>query len=124
MNKDTLWYNSPHDEFEYFQIIKLTIYCSFRFKSFPFESHQCDVTFFTIDDVVDDLLMEPSKVGFNNKHVKHGQGLINLPESRLPFDISLESLEPFTINFDGYIHSSAGMRIHFVRNDEKIMEFS
>ena len=48
---------------------------------------------------------------------KREQGLLNLPQSRLPFDISLESLEPVMITLDGTDLSTAGMRLHFVRND-------
>ena len=117
LNKDTLWYNSYNYKFDYIQMIKLTIYCSFKFKSFPFDSHQCDVTFFTIDDYAEQLQMKPSEVGYESKNVKYGQGLIHFPQSRLPFDISLESLKPFNISIDGSEHSSAGMRLHFARND-------
>ena len=117
LNKDTLWYNSDLNEFEYVQMIKLTIYCSFKFKSFPFESHHCDVIFFSIDQPIEDLQMNSSIVGFKEKNKKREQGLLNLPQSRLPFDISLESLEPVMITLDGTDLSTAGMRLHFVRND-------
>ena len=61
--------------------------------------------------------MVSSEVGFESKLVKYGKGLIKLPQSRLPFDISLESLEPFNLTFDDSNHSTAGMRLHFIRND-------
>ena len=98
-------------------MIKLTVYCSFNFESFPFDSHQCDTTFFAIDNLFDTLQIESPEVGFESKLVKYGQGLIQLPQSRLPFDIFLESLETFVLSINGFNHSSAGMRLHFVRND-------
>ena len=32
------------DRMEYFQSLKTTIYCSFDFKHFPFDSHKCDLS--------------------------------------------------------------------------------
>ena len=50
-NKDSLWFQQPNSV-EYSQVLKATIYCTFNFESFPFDTHYCDLTFFTIDDSV------------------------------------------------------------------------
>ena len=62
------------------------------------------------------LQMIPTEVGFKSQNLKIGQGFLLLNQTRLPFDISMESLEPFFISFDGYNFSSAGLRLSFRRN--------
>ena len=47
----------------------------------------------------------------------YGEGVLLLNQSRLPFDIYLESLTPFNISRIGYVYSQAGMRIHLRRNN-------
>ena len=50
-------------------------------------------------------------------HCRHGEGKIDFNQHRLPFDISMESLEPFMVVDDDYNYSSAGMRLFFTRNE-------
>ena len=38
---DYHWFNLPH-HLEFKQNIQVTIYCSFDFHDFPFDSHHCD----------------------------------------------------------------------------------
>merc|ERR1712051_171217 len=56
-------------------------------------------------------------IDHENRSVRHHDGLLHMRQSRLPFDISLESLEPFEYVQRGLTFSYAGMRIHFTRND-------
>ena len=49
--------------------------------------------------------------------MSYGEGRLLLNQSRLPFDISLESLKPFLFSRIGYNFSHTGMRIHLSRND-------
>ena len=39
-----------------------------------------------------------------------------MKQSRLPFEITLESLEIFKVEEDGYNYTHAGMKINFTRN--------
>ena len=48
---------------------------------------------------------------------RYGEGKIDFNQHRLPFDISIESLEPFMVVDDDYNYSSAGMRLFFTRNE-------
>ena len=41
---DYFWFLYPH-YFEYQQALKVVIYCTFDFTSFPFDSHVCDLNF-------------------------------------------------------------------------------
>ena len=49
--------------------------------------------------------------------MSHHDGLLQMRQSRLPFDIALKSLEPFEYVQRGLSFSYVGMRIHFTRND-------
>ena len=44
IDNDFFWIKYPH-LIEYQQALKVTIYCSFDFKTFPFDSHNCDFNF-------------------------------------------------------------------------------
>ena len=55
-------------------------------------------------------------ISYQNQEIQYGEGLLQLNQSRLPFDISLESLKPFLKPEMGYDYSFAGMRIHLARN--------
>ena len=65
--------------------------------------------------------MIPTEVGFKSQNLKIGEGFLLLNQTRLPFDISMESLEPFFISFDGYNFSSAGLRFTFKRNSRSLL---
>ena len=55
-------------------------------------------------------------IRYKNKQTKYGEGVLNIKQARLPFDIALESLKPFGVVSSGHNYSSTGMRIHFTRN--------
>ena len=55
-------------------------------------------------------------IRYKNKQTKYGEGVLNIKQARLPFDIALESLKPFGVLSSGHNYSSTGMRIHFTRN--------
>ena len=67
------------------------------------------------------LQMIPTEVGFKSQNLEIGEGFLLLNQTRLPFDISMESLEPFFISFDGYNFSSAGLRFTFRRNSRSLL---
>ena len=43
-DSDYFWFQTPHN-FEYQQEQKPTIYCSFDFQTYPFDTHYCDFKF-------------------------------------------------------------------------------
>ena len=55
-------------------------------------------------------------IRYKNKQTKYEEGVLNIKQARLPFDIALESLKPFSVLSSGHNYSSTGMRIHFTRN--------
>ena len=117
IDKDYFWYFHPENMMEYQQSLKVTIYCSMDFKHFPFDSHTCDLNFGASGITINALKMNATTMNYKNQSVKYNEGLLHMKQSRLPFDISLESLEPFEYVQGGYKYSYAGMSLHLTRND-------
>ena len=117
IDKDYFWYFHTDNMMEYQQSLKVKIYCSIDFKHFPFDSHNCDLNFGASGITINALKMIATTMNYKNQSVKYNEGLLHMKQSRLPFDISLESLEPFEYVQGGYKYSYAGMRLHFTRND-------
>ena len=117
IDKNYFWYNHPDNMMEYQQSLKVTIYCSMDFKHFPFDYHTCDFNFGASGIFIYVLKMNATKIYYKNQSVSHDEGLLHMKQTRLPFDIALESLESFE-NIEGeYKYSYAGIRIHLTRND-------
>ena len=88
-DKEFFWFKYPNT-FEYHQSLKVTIYCSFNFKSFPFDSHHCDLTLIDIDNEHTALIFNSITLNYKNNHTKFGNGLLKMDQSCLPCDIFLE----------------------------------
>ena len=106
---------------EYQQSLKVTIYCSINFKHFPFDYHNCDLNFGASGITINALKMSTTAMNYKNQSVSHDEGLLHMKQSRLPFDISLESLESFVYVQRGYPFSYTAMRLHLTRNDFGIL---
>ena len=117
IDKDYFWYFHPENMMEYQQSLKVTIYCSMDFKHFPFDSHNCDLNFGASGITNNALKMDPTTINYKNQSVNYNEGLLSVKQSCLPFDISLESLEPFEYIQGGMKYSYAGIRLHLTRND-------
>ena len=117
IDKDYFWYFHTDNMMEYQQSLKVKIYCSIDFKHFPFDSHNCDLNFGASGITINALKMSATTMNYKNLSVSHDEGLLRMKQSRLPFDISLESLKPFEYIQGGMRYSYAGMRLHLTRND-------
>ena len=117
IDKDYFWYFHPDNKMEYQQSLKVIIYCSMDFNHFPFDHHNCDLNFGSAENSIDLLKMNATTIDYKNKSLSYGEGLLHMKQSRLPFDIALESLESFEYIQGGYKLSYAGMRIYLTRND-------
>ena len=116
IDNDFFWLKYPH-HLEYQQSLQVTIYCSFDFKTFPFDYHNCDFNFGSVGNGMEKILLDSSKVRYKKQFVLFGQGLLRLDDTGLPFDVSIESLEPFDHFQAGFNYSFTGMRIHLSRNE-------
>ena len=114
-DSDYFWFNLPH-QLEIQQTFKVTIYCSFDFSYFPFDSHYCDFTHGSSKLSNNYLYLSHAWIRYGLKVAKHVKKPIHVEQSHLPFDIILESKETFTVFEAGFNYSFAGMGIHLKRN--------
>lgn len=115
-DSDYFWFHYPHS-LEYQQSLKVTIYCTFDFSSYPFDSQICDFVYGSVSTPSKKLNLKPAAINFKNSLTKYGQTDLNIKQSRLPFEIKVASLESFEKFENGYNYSSAGMKIYLTRND-------
>ena len=116
-DKDYFWYFHPENMMEYQQSLKVTIYCSIDFNHFPFDYHICDLNYGASGNEAHVLKLNAPMIDHKNQSVSHHDGLLHMRQSIIPFDIALESLEPFEYVQRGLNYSYAGMRLHLTRND-------
>ena len=69
IDADYFWLLYPN-KLEYHQSMKTTIYCSFKFKNYPFESQVCDLKFGSIEYYFKNLQMNSTKIEYRSQHVK------------------------------------------------------
>ena len=113
---DFYYYEHPNT-FEYQQALKITIYCTFEFTTFPFDSHICDFNFGSSNSFIYVMVLDQPWIRFRNQRVIYGEGKLLINQSRLPFDIYLESMDPFEHTEAGYNYSYSKMKIYMNRND-------
>ena len=89
--------------------MKVTIYCHFNFKTFPFDSQTCDLKFGPVGIFFENLQL-------NSTIIDHEKGQLSIDDSSLPFDFSLQSLESPVIEIRGNKFSYAGIRFDISRS--------
>ena len=87
----------------------------------PFDYHTCDLNFGASGNEAHVLKLNAPMIDHKNQSVSHHDGLLHMRQYRLPFDIALESLEPFEYVQRGLNYSYTGMRLHLTRNDIGIL---
>lgn len=112
---DYFWFQVPH-HLEYEETLKVTIFCSFDFAHFPFDSHFCDFQFGLNGNAERSSKLSPTQIKAQKSQTRFGQEPIYFSNSRLPFDMQLSGIEPYSITSSGYNYSHAGMRVYFERN--------
>ena len=65
------WFKHPH-YLEYHETLKVTVYCSFDFGNFPFDSHACHFNFGASDNADYNLNLLPSTILHHDKSTKLG----------------------------------------------------
>ena len=113
---DYHWFNYPH-HLEFKQNIQVTIFCSFDFHDFPFDSHVCDFKIGSSGVSIYYLRLLPFEIHSGDIISNGYEPILIKQESHLPFELNVESLPSFEIIIDGYNYSHAGMRLHLRRDD-------
>ena len=102
--------------FEFQQALKVEIYCTFDFTSFPFDAHECDFKYGASSSYSTSLILNEAWVRYKDEKREFGEGPLNFNRSRLPFKISLESLKQFEFSQAGFKYSFVGMSMTLTRN--------
>ena len=114
---DYFWFYNTTNSFEYAEFLKLEIGCDFYFGDFPFDTHQCDLRFFS-----------PSFVwlSFNTTKLTQQRSELNdkvpIFTPRIPFEVSVKaipkSLELWVADYDYFV---SGITFNFKRNDIELL---
>ena len=115
-DSEYFWFNLPHHHLELQQELKVTIYCSFDFSTFPFDSHYCDLILGVTKTSSKFLYLRHPWIISDLKVAKNVKKQIHAEQSRLPFDVKLESQDTFDVVITGHPYAYAGMRIYLKRN--------
>lgn len=109
------WFETPH-HFEFQQVMKATIYCSFDFKNFPFDGHECDFIIGLSANAEYNSRLLTTKIKHFDQEANDFGDRIAIQKSILPFTMHVLPIKPFAKYIEGYNYSHAGMKIEFVRN--------
>ena len=111
------WYGYPN-LLSYQQRLKVTVYCSFDFKSFPFDSHQCKLNFGLTNYIATTIRLLPLIISYGDVSTSLGQNSIEILSTHFPepFNVHLSSIEPFEIRDNGWNYSFTGMHMEFYRS--------
>ena len=69
---DYYWYNYPH-HFEYYEVLKVEVYCSLTFDNFPFDSHSCEITHGLSGSSTYSALLNKTVLIYDEKETKKGE---------------------------------------------------
>jgi hypothetical protein len=116
MEHDFFWFKYPH-QFEYQQAFKVEIYCTLEFIAYPFDSQECNFTFGSSITFSKELHLKETWLRYRNERKKFGEGPLEIETNRLPFFISLESLQEHIFTQAGYDYSFVGMKMTLTRNN-------
>ena len=71
-NADYIWFGQPN-LLEYRERLKLTIYCSFTFENYPFDSHHCNINLGSLDFTELHIKLMPLTVAHEHKSTFYGK---------------------------------------------------
>ena len=115
-NQEYFWMEHPHS-FEYREVIKVTSYCHFNFQSFPFDQHECEFSFGVDIFSIRNVLLQRPEIHYEGAMLPATVYKTDEKSERsLPFDISVESIDPFNSLINGWNYSATGIKIHLKRN--------
>ena len=97
-------------------VITQIVSCEMDFTLFPFDHHSCDMIFYLTQHPSDYVMFDSPTVFNGPNNVSIGEGLMNIPNKRLPYTISVESLNTSIIYTLNRKRSATGVRFHFARN--------
>ena len=108
------WLYYPH-LLNFQEILRVRVYCPFKFGNYPFDQHECNFTFGMSGNTIDGIALTPAKIRHAGKEITYGDEPLTLHSKRLPFDIKLSSIKAWPLKSDGAEYAFCGMNIRFTR---------
>ena len=109
------WFTSPH-HFEYIEYLSVTLGCFIQPTSYPFDSHECNITMY--DPNVEIEFQELLPVLFqNNGKIIDDQKPIEIKNHALQFYITVKGIQPSIISRNGHSFSATGLSFQFRRQN-------
>ena len=111
----TLWYLGYH-LMEYTEVAVLKLFCNFDFTDFPFDAHECNLTYGDGIYESDVIWLNSAIVKFDEKETKPGEDPIVINSLPYPFEFQLTSLKSYEKKLNHFKHSATGMILKLERN--------
>ena len=108
------WHAEPHYK-EYAELIQETLTCDFQFHTFPFDEHECYLRFHNPHLIKAFLILTPTKIYVHSKSTNISQPALNIDNSRLPYVITVESIEPSMTQSTIYDYVNSGLKFKLQR---------
>ncbi len=112
--KKYFWFKYPH-ELSFRQDLSIVLFCSFDFSHFPFETNACDLKFASASTTAGSLSLSRAKIMNEQSEPGIGSLILKSHQTKLPFDITMQSLESFNQTIIDYSYPVCGMRLFFHR---------
>ena len=97
-------------------VLTQIVSCEMDYDIFPFDHHNCDMIFYMAQHPSDLVMFEAPTVFLKDKNVSLNEGHLDIPSKRLPYTISVQSLNTSKIHSMNKMRSATGVRFHYSRN--------
>ena len=93
----------------YGEALQIKFSCPFNFETFPFDSHECCLTYGDLDDGSENLTLMPANIIYDN--MTTDEHPIIIKNLSFPFELTLEAQQTFSRveKFDNARHTYTGM---------------
>ena len=109
------------NKFSMWEDVEITFTCQFNFKSYPFDYHECDLTYYSECGSQETVILKPTDLisyGENLIHFSQDNNSLAITNTTTPFIVLLEIKPNRTLW--GYI-SAASIKITFQRNSYALL---
>ena len=97
--------------------VEITFTCQFNFKSYPFDYHECDLTYYSDSGLQEKVILKPTDyIWYGNNEIHFSQNNINsliITNTTTPFIVSVE-IKPNSTLWG--VISAASIKMTFQRN--------
>ena len=113
------FYSRPPHGLIYVERLKITVYCPFEFNNFPFDVHQCNLSFGLSSSGAGAFTLSQPNVKYGSIQTTSGTEniIIDSAYSPVPFDVEITSMETYNESEYGFTFSYSGLTMNLRRSD-------